>query len=52
MLAYPNEKVEVSGIIEEVTPDDGDKYYRLVIGYFDSYMEDKRDDEYIKVVGD
>jgi len=52
MLAYPNEKVEVSGVVEEVTRENGEKDYRLVIGYFDSYMNGKRDDEYIKVVDD
>jgi len=52
MLAYPNEKVEVNGVVEEVTRENGEKYYRLVIGYFDSYMNGKRDDEYIKVVDD
>lgn len=52
MLAYPDEKIEVSGVVEEVTPKSGEKYYRVVIGYFDSYLNGRRDHEYIKVVGD
>ena len=52
MLAYPDEKIEVSGVVEEVTPKSGEKYYRVVIGYFDSYLNGRRDHEYIKVIGD
>ncbi|MBI2651729.1 hypothetical protein HYX01_04615 [Candidatus Woesearchaeota archaeon] len=52
MLAYPNEKIEASGIVEEVLKDSGEKYYRMVIGYFDSYLNDRRDKEYIKVIDD
>ncbi len=52
MLAYPNEKIEASGIVEEVTPKSGKKYYRIVIGYFDSYLNGMRDKEYIKVLDD
>ena len=52
MLAYPDEKIEVSGVIEEVTPKSGEKYYRIVIGYFDSYLTERRNDEYIKVISD
>jgi predicted nucleotidyltransferase len=49
MLAYPNEKIEVNGIVEEVTSTSGEKYNRLVIGYFDSYLNGRRDNEYIKI---
>lgn len=52
MLAYPDEKIEASGVVEEVTKKSGEKYYRLVIGYFDSYLSDRRDNEYIKVIKD
>jgi len=52
MLAYPEERIEASGIVEQVTPEDGNKYYRMVIGYFDSYISDRRDKEYIKIVAD
>lgn len=50
MLAYPDEEIEASGIIEEVMPKHGEKYYRLVIGYFDAYLCGRRDEEYIKVL--
>lgn len=50
MLAYPKEDIEASGVIEEVTPENGEKYYRLVIGYFGSYLNKRRDEEYIKLV--
>lgn len=52
MLAYTNEKIEFKGVVEEVTPKSGEKYYRVVIGYFDSYLNGRRDDEYIKVIDD
>ena len=52
MLAYPDEELEASGVVEEVTLEDGKKYYRVVIGYFGSYLNQRRNDEYIKVVDD
>ncbi len=50
MLAYKGEKIEVSGIVEEVRNKGGEKYNRMVIGYFDSYLDERRDNEYIKVI--
>jgi len=50
MLAYPDEKIEISGVVEEVTPKAGNKYYRIVIGYFDSYLSKRRDEEYIRII--
>lgn len=50
MLAYPDEKVEASGVVEEVTTKSGEKYCRIVVGYFDSYLNGRRDSEYIKVI--
>ena len=52
MLAYPDEEIEASGVVEEVTQEDGKKYYRVVIGYFGSYLNQRRDNEYIKLVDD
>src|SRR3989338_2105129 len=52
MLAYPGEKIEASGVIEEVTQEDGKKYYRVVTGYFGSYLNQRRDNEYVKAVDD
>jgi predicted nucleotidyltransferase len=50
MLAYPKEKIEFSGVVEEVIPKKGEKYHRLVVGYFDSYLSKRRDEEYIRVL--
>ncbi|MBI2658419.1 hypothetical protein HYX08_07040 [Candidatus Woesearchaeota archaeon] len=52
MLAYPGEKIEISGVVEEVARKSGEKYYRVVVGYFDSYLSGRRDQEYIKVTDD
>jgi predicted nucleotidyltransferase len=52
MLAYEGETVEVSGVVEEVTPIKGGKYYRVVVGYFDAYLSERKNDEYIRVIGD
>ena len=52
MLAYPGEKIEASGVVEEVIPKIGKSYYRIVVGYFDSYLNKSREDEYIRVFGD
>ncbi len=50
MLAYKGEKIEFSGIVEEVKAKHGEKYRRVVIGYFDSYLDERRDREYIRVI--
>ena len=52
MLAFPGEKVEASGVIEEVTLKDNpkEKYHRLVIGYFDFYLDGKKDGDYLKII--
>ena len=56
MLAYPDETIEACGILEEVEQISGSasakKQYRLVIGYFDAYIDGRREREYIKVVKD
>src|SRR3989344_4777032 len=50
-LARPGERLMASGILEKVDPRDGrESYYRLVVGYLDAYINDRRDREYIKVV--
>ena len=50
MLAFPEEEVEISGVVEEVTKKTGEKYNRIVVGYFDSHINGERDDEYIRVL--
>lgn len=50
MLAYPNEKIEVSGIVEEVTSKFGEIYYRIAVGYFDININERKEKEYIRVI--
>ncbi len=50
MLAYPKETIEASGILEEVKPKKGKEYYRLVVGYLDAYLDERREKEYIKLI--
>ncbi len=50
MLSFPGEKIEACGILEDVTPEQGAPYQRLVIGYLDAYLSDRREKEYIKVI--
>ena len=44
------EKIKACGLLEKVTPQSGESYHRLVIGYFDSAISPRRDKEYIKVL--
>jgi predicted nucleotidyltransferase len=50
MLAKSGEKIQACGILEKVTPDKGEQYYRIVVGYFDSYVTDRREQEFIRLV--
>jgi uncharacterized protein len=50
MIALPGERIKAHGLIEEVTKQDGSKYHRLVVGYFDSYVSDRREREFIKLI--
>ena len=50
MLAYPDEKIEVSGLVEEVIPKIGESYYRIAVGYFDININERKDNEYIRVI--
>jgi predicted nucleotidyltransferase len=49
--ALKGEKLKACGLLELVTPLSGKKYYRVVVGYFDAYVGDRREREYIKVIG-
>lgn len=51
MIAYPGERIRACGLLESVTPRKGKKYCRLVVGYFDSYITDRREKEFVKVIG-
>ncbi len=50
MLAYPGEKIKACGLLEKVEPNEGEPYYRVVVGYFDAYLNDRREKEFIKVI--
>jgi predicted nucleotidyltransferase len=50
MIAYPGEKIRACGVLEKVEPKQGEPYYRVVVGYFDSYITDRREEEYVKLV--
>ncbi|MBW2990870.1 hypothetical protein KY348_04140 [Candidatus Woesearchaeota archaeon] len=66
MIAYPGEKIRACGILEKVEPEKGkaegkaegkveekgekEPYYRVVVGYFDAYVNDRREKEFVKVV--
>ncbi len=52
MLASPKEQIEARGVIEEVTKKSGEKSHRLVMGYFDSYLNEVHNSEYIRVLDD
>ena len=47
--ALAGEMLKACGLLELVTPKKGEKYYRIVVGYFDAYVSDRREKEYIKV---
>ena len=47
--AFSGEILKACGLLELVTPKKGEKYYRVVVGYFDAYVTDRREKEYIKV---
>lgn len=50
MLAKKGEVVEVCGMLEKVEPIDKTPYYRVVVGYFDAYLNNRREKEYIRVI--
>ncbi len=50
LLAYPGEKIKACGILEKVEPKQGKPYHRIVTGYFDSYLNERREKEFIKVI--
>jgi len=50
LLAYPGEKIRACGMLERVEPKKGRPHNRIVTGYFDSYISDRREKEFIKVI--
>lgn len=45
--AFAGEKIRACGLLELVKTKAG-KYYRIVVGYFDAYISDRREKEFIK----
>ena len=50
MLAQKGDRIQARGILEKAIPKNGKPYLRLVIGYFDAYISDRREKEFIKVI--
>ena len=50
LLARRGERIRACGLLEKVTPRDGGAYYRVAVGYFDAYISERREKEYIKVL--
>src|SRR3989344_3772628 len=48
--AITGESIKACGLLERVTPKNGKQYYRIVVGYFDAYVSDRREKEYIKAL--
>lgn len=50
MQALPGETIVACGLLEKVEPNNKnfDPYYRVVVGYFDAYLSDRRDKEFIR----
>src|SRR3989338_2815088 len=50
--ALNGETIKACGLLELVTPKNKqhEQYYRLVVGYFDAYLGERREKEFIKVV--
>ena len=50
LLAKKGEVIECYGQLEDVQTDSGERYSRIVVGRFDSYLDERREKEYIKLV--
>jgi len=50
LQANNKETVESCGLLEQVTPEYGESYHQLVIGYMDTYITDRGEKEYMKVL--
>jgi uncharacterized protein len=46
--ALTGESITACGLLEKVTPKSGEPYYRVVVGYFDAYVNERREKEFIK----
>ncbi|MBI5332510.1 MAG: hypothetical protein HZB65_02970 [Candidatus Aenigmarchaeota archaeon] len=50
MIANKGDRIRAKGLLEKVESKNGTPYLRLVIGYFDAYISDRREQEFIKVI--
>jgi len=46
--ALKGEEITACGLLELVKPKKGKKYYRVVVGYFDAYLNERREKEFVK----
>ena len=46
--ALKGETITACGLLEKVKPKSGEEYYRVVVGYFDAYLTERREKEFIK----
>ncbi len=46
--ALTGEFLRACGLLELVIPNEGERYYRVVVGYFDAYTNERREKEYVK----
>lgn len=50
-IASIGEEIEACGVLEKVeSKNEGKTYYRVVVGYLDAYITDRREKEYIKLI--
>lgn len=50
MIARKGEHIRACGVLEKVEKPGSGAYYRIVVGYFDTYLTERREREFIKVV--
>ena len=48
--AVVGENIKSCGLLELVTTNKLEKYYRIVVGYFDAYTTNRRENEFIKTI--
>ena len=50
LLAFKGEKIRACGVLEKVEGKSRHPYHRIITGYFDSYISERREKEFIKVL--
>ena len=46
--ALAGDTITACGLLERVKPKNGKEYYQVVVGYFDAYMNERREKEFIR----